>query len=385
MEKELYGKILKELVDMCDGITENKWNDIIDRYDMGIHKDSLRKAFGTTEFSGYNVYKYLIENNVSDNEKVDELREKIRELEIKKVQYKDERRINSKYMRPLARHERMLDVIKDEICNLEPLVYDKAYIGNAHNTATLLCSDLHYGIVCDNYWNKYNMDIAQDRMFKVVSDTIEYCKKFNINTLHFALLGDLISGVIHKTLELENEVDVVQQTLKCAELLSTCLNELANEIPNIKVHMTVGNHSRVTPNKKESVDTENFEYFVWEFMKLRCVRDDVEFVDNDIDETFIHYEVNGEHIIGVHGHLDRVSKVVSDFATMFSGMKIKAVYCGHLHHEYTNEINGIKLVMNSTLSGTDTHSKNMRYVGKPSQTLIIYDGDNTINFNLKLS
>lgn len=375
-------KAWRDICDKMNSLNDMDWQEIIDKHDLGIARDTLRKAV-TGTYGSFNISNELVKNKPNDDERIDELNEKIRELEIKKVQYQDERRVNSKYMRPLARHERLLEVVRNQIANLEPLEYDKASITNLYRKeASLLISDLHYGIKCDNYWNKYNTDIAKDRMFKLVSDTVRYCKQFGIHMLHVELLGDLISGFIHKTLELENEENVVKQTLECAELLSVCINELANEIPNVKVYMTVGNHSRITPNKKESVDTENFEYFIWEFLKLRNTRDDIEFVENDIDETLIHYEVNGESIFGVHGHLDKVSKIVQDFSTMFKGKVIKQIHAGHLHHSYMNEVNGVQVVMNSTASGTDTHSKNLRYVGNPSQTLIIYDGENTININI---
>lgn len=376
-------KAWRDICDKMNGLNDMDWQEIIDKYDLGIARDTLRKAV-TGKWGSFNMVNTLV-NNKSSDEHIQELNDKIKELEIKKIQCQDERRVYSKYMRPLARHERMLDVIKDGIGNLEPLVYDKVCVTTPYNKhASLLISDLHYGIKCDNYWNRYDTSIAKDRMFKLVSDAIKYCKKFDIHTLHIELLGDLTSGFIHKTLELENEINVVKQTMECAELLSVCINELANEIPHIKVYMTVGNHSRITPNKKESVDAENFEYFIWEFLKLRNTRDDVAFVENTIDDTLIHYEIDGESIFGVHGHLDKVGKIVQDFSTMFKGKRIKQIHAGHLHHAYMNEVNGVQVVMNSTASGTDTHSKNLRYVGNPSQTLIVYDGDNTINLNIGL-
>ena len=362
-------------------IDYSEWANLV--YGQEYSSDVARRMFYGAERLIQVIGDIRVENASAD-EQISELKEKIRELEIKKVQYQDERRVNSKYMRPLARHERLLETIRDEISMLEPLYYDKeSVLCDSSKQASLLISDTHIGIKCDNYWNKYNMDIAKDRLMSVVEDAIRYCKLFSVSTLHVELLGDLLSGAIHKVIELENESDVVKQTVYASELLSLCINELANAIPSIKIHMTVGNHSRVTPNKKDSVSSENFEYFIWEFLKLRVQRDDVEFVDNEIDESMICYEVNGEYIFGVHGHFDKVNKIATDFATIFNGKKIKAIHCGHLHHAYTNEINGISVVMNSTLSGTDTYAKEIRCVSNPSQTLLIYDGDNTLNFNLR--
>lgn len=328
---------------------------------------------------------FKVVKSSTEEELIREIEEKKKELALEKIRVQDEKRINSKYMRAYARHDRMVETIREEMSKFKPLAYEIVVKeNNFSKQASLLISDLHYGIAVDNYWNFYNTKIAQERMLKLVEDVVRYCEKHEVHTLHIELLGDLLSGYIHKTLELENEVNMVQQVIGCAELLSVCINELANRISKVNVYMTLGNHGRMNPNKKESVDAENFEYLVWEFIKMRCVRNDVQYFENDIDETFICYEVDGEKIFGTHGHYDKVSSIAQNFATMFNGTKIKAIHCGHLHHEYTNCINNIKVIMNSTASGVDTHSKNMRYVGNPSQTLLIYDGKNTINVNIEL-
>lgn len=385
---EQYEEILEGIMDSKDKNISINWKKLKNKYNIPLNEDSIRKA-NDSIFGGYFVNKYLTEKfqniNISEDEIIKQMNDKKKELEILKIQIQDEKRVNNKYMRPLARHQRMLDVIKDEMKNLKPLEFN---VSNKTNNiggkeASLLISDLHYGIKCNNYWNKYDINIANERMFKLINDTILYCKTFNVSTLNVELLGDLISGIIHKTIELENEIDVVQQTLKVSELLSTCINKLADNIPEVKIFMTVGNHSRINPDKKESVDKENFEYLIWDYLKLRCIRDDVTFLENDIDETLIHYTINGEEVFGVHGHLDRFNSISSNFSKMFK-KPIKSIHMGHLHHTALNEDSDIQVIMNSTISGVDTHSKNLRFIGKPSQTLLIYDRENTININIKL-
>lgn len=384
---EEYEKILNTISDKKDGIVDLDWSDICDMYELKLNKDSVRKA-NDSLFGGYFVKKYFEyknENSFTDSEIIQRIEEKKKELKLEQIRIQDEKRVNNKYMRATARHDRLVETLKNEMSNFEPLEINRTtkFI-NGHTQASLLISDLHYGIECDNYWNKYNMKIANDRMMKLVDDVVYYCKCHKVSVLHIELLGDLISGFIHKTLEIENEVNVIKQVIGCSELLSNCINKLANELEVINVYITHGNHSRAKANYKENVEVENFEYLIWEFLKLRVAREDVIFNESDIDETIIHYKINDEHIFGTHGHLDKVNSVAQNFATMFNGTKIKAIHCGHLHHEYTNSVNNIKVVMNSTASGVDNHSKNLRYVGNPSQTLLIYDGNNTININIEL-
>lgn len=387
MEK---GLVWKDICDKVEGLNDMDWQDIIDKHELGIARDTLRKAV-TSDFGSYKMVKEMLINTTPDSQ-VEELKETIRELEIKKIQYQDERRVNSKYMRPIARHERILEKISDVILGLEPLEVDKnsSYVVGKGNIGAALISDLHFGMRCYNYWNKYDMQTARDRMSELVDGIISYCRMMNVRELNVELLGDLISGIIHKTIELENEEDVIEQTFQCAMLLASAINKLANKIDSIKVHFTCGNHGRVNPNKKESVDTENFEIAVWKAIKLRMadrdgnIRENVEFCENEMDDSFICYKVNGEYVIGVHGHLDRTGKVVDDFAKMLKA-PIKEIHMGHLHHIEVKEDSDIKLIMNSTMSGVDTHAKNGRFFGKPSQTLRVFDGLNDASFNIYFS
>lgn len=379
---------LELIKDKKNGILECSWQEMVEKLELEVHKDTLRKSLAVGKYSGYNIidyYENLLQQKHTDVDKIQELQDVKRQLEIMKVQYQDERRVNSKYMRPLARHERLRETLRKCLNNWEPLEIKETEVNlNAHREASLLCSDWHLGIECNNYWNVFNTKIAEERVNRLFGYAKQYCKMFEIKTLYIEFLGDIISGYIHKTIELENEIDVVEQIRFAINLISTHINDIANtSISQVKVYMTVGNHGRMNPNKKESVDKENFEYLIWDGVKERVKHPKVEFVENTIDETFISYEVNGELVIGVHGHLDSVKSVIGDFAKMFQ-KPIKEIHMGHLHHSMSDEESDIKLVMNSNLSGVDSHAKKGRYFGSPSQTLMIYDGDNTLNFNIAL-
>ena len=65
--------------------------------------------------------------------------------------------------------------------------------------------------------------------------------------------------------------------------------------------------------------------------------------------------------------------------------KPSLIVCGHLHHEYSNNENGITVLMNNTMSGVDTYAKNGRYIGKPSQTLIIHKDEDEIIHNMRFT
>ena len=80
------------------------------------------------------------------------------------------------------------------------------------------------------------------------------------------------------------------------------------------------------------------------------------------------------HRCQTHGNYDKVSRVIDDYSKMLK-IHIDEVHLGHFHNYNEKDDSGRTLLINGTLSGTDTYSKNLRLVGKPMQTLRIYDED----------
>ena len=389
LTEETYEELLNDIDKMKNGLMEKDWQSLIDKYDLPLNKDSLRKSMdclGGYLATQYWKEKFANKSSIDSEEFLKELEMKRRELEKEKIKFQDERRTYNKYLRYDARFERLLDLLKQELSNIEPLNFiDDSYdYGNSQLEASLLISDTHLYMTADNYWNKYDIDIAKERLNQLVNKTITDCKLYNVKTLNVNLLGDLISGIIHSEIQIENQENIVRQVIGASEILAEVINTLGNKIPKVIVRMTCGNHGRVNPNKKDAVEKENFEYFIWEFLKLRVVNEKVTFEENDIDDTIIHYEVNGKHICGVHGHLDKVNSIANDFSKMFD-FKPSLIVCGHLHHEYSNNENGITVLMNNTMSGVDTYAKNGRYIGKPSQTLIIHKDEDEIIHNMRFT
>ena len=87
-----YAKVLNDCKGKVEGLNDLDWDEIVTKYNLGIHRDVLRKAF-QSPMGGYSVYKYLQEENIKNNKKsnsmLDEVREEISELDIKKQEVKN--------------------------------------------------------------------------------------------------------------------------------------------------------------------------------------------------------------------------------------------------------------------------------------------------------
>jgi hypothetical protein len=296
-------------------------------------------------------------------------------LEKEKVKFQDQKREYKNYLRQEARFEHLIDVMKKEIEGLNDYhpyynSYSNTYKGGSQ--ATLILSDLHIGLEVENRFNKFDKQIAKERLADLAGKVIEYCKRHHVGVLHIELLGDLINGYIHLGTRVSNEEDVISQAMTCVELLSNFVHVLSQKIPYIKIYSTVGNHGRCTPNMKESIDVENFERLVPWGMKMRLECENIEFVENKEDDEIIVYQVMNETIFACHGHKEKMGSVISDLVKL---LKIfpNEVHLGHFHRHSTLEDNDMELIINGSFSGTDEYAKSIRKSNKPSQTLIIYN------------
>ena len=331
-----------------------------------------------------------IENNIKDDEVLKELEEKKLELEKEKIKYRDKKREYMNLVRPQARFERMLEVLQDsveEINKVKPIIYNPTIqINSGKREAVLLASDWHIDSKFNHCLGQYNLEIAKSRLDDLLTKTIKYCHINEVGTLHLELLGDNINGGIHWSSKVNSEEDTVSQVMTLCELLTSFITELCNYIPNVKVYSVIGNHSRLSMNKKESQQGENLERLIPFYLKARLNNvNNIEIMDNcNVDDGIIMFEVLGSKIIGVHGDMDRPTQVVDNMIKMFRVIP-NEIHMGHLHHHYEKEEYDIEVVLNGSLQGTDYYSKDIRKSGKPMQKLMIYDGDGKLcTYKIKL-
>ena len=80
----------------------------------------------------------------------------------------------------------------------------------------------------------------------------------DITELYILNLGDLVSGRIHTTIRIDNQIDAVTQVIEVSEILAEFIANIANYTDvHIKYYDTLDNHSRLEPNKENSVELES--------------------------------------------------------------------------------------------------------------------------------
>ena len=110
-----YAKVLNDCIGKVEGLNDLDWDEIVTKYNLGIHRDVLRKAF-QSPMGGYSVYKYLQEeqiNNVEDDETIKLINDKIEELKKERYKLQATKIEYNRNIRKDSRFELFYENIKD--------------------------------------------------------------------------------------------------------------------------------------------------------------------------------------------------------------------------------------------------------------------------------
>ena len=374
---EQYESCLSDAYAKANHVIDLDWQEIIDKYGLDIHYDTLRKAtqtiFGGAFVSEYFKSKKAISND--DDTYLAEIRAEKQEIRKEKQKLYDERTGLNKLLREQARCENDLEY-------LEKLVKERAFnyltphptpLNNSDNDLFICISDFHLGSSNDNYFGKYNSDIAAQRLSEYLKKIIEIQKLHNSENAYVGFLGDLINGEIHFTTQLENRENLTTQVQKCAELLSSFIYELSKHFKNVFVNGVAGNHSR-TSYKDQVLRGNRLDNLIPWYMKAALQHiENITFVDNEnYDDTIGKITIRGNEYLLVHGDWDSFNQAGVSKLVMMIGYKPTAIFYGHMHKCSYDDIYGVKIIRSGSFSGTgDDYCVSKRIFGNASQMVVV--------------
>ena len=352
-----------------------EWQDVADfrsEYNGDLeHRDTVRKGSKL-------LYEYIdagwvnepveSEDNSDNTELIKMRKEKIK-LSDARVEY-------NRLIRQEARKESYADMVKRIICeNVEPINIPVHY--TLFNSSTdLLChlTDVHCGIEIHNWKNDFDEDVLKKRIEKFTSSILD------IRGMHqsencYLVIGEILSGIIHNNLRLQNNMDLMEQFKYVSELISAMLIRLANHFNHIYVYTTPGNHSRISPKKEEALDGENMDILLPFYLKARMQNvKNITICDNTIEPEIAMFNIRGNNVFAAHGHKDSPSNVVQNFTMMFN-IKPDIVLLGHRHTNAMETVYDTKVIQSGCVSGSDAYAMSIRKTNKPEQTVSVI-GDN---------
>ena len=311
--------------------------------------------------------------------------EQKRELEKAKIKLRDERLDYQKTVREEARKESIVDLVRRVFVEtVVPFDYTPRPIHHSKcDDEMVIClSDLHAGIVCDNYWNQFNTNILKERLHKYLDEIREIQRTHSCSKCYVVLGGDNVSGLIHSNLRLQNNENVVQQLKIASEYIGNFIGELVEmeTFEEIEVRSVAGNHSRMSQNKEDHLKGEELDELIPFYLSLMFAKIDTVkiYEDSPIDSTINSFTTSGNKLFYiVHGDKDSVSKVVSDL-TLMVGRKPDGIIMGHRHHNALDSEHNVKVIQCGCVVGTDTHCVDHRISGEPEQCVFLTNKNRTV-------
>ena len=342
------------------------WYDVADiindELDRNCNESTYRKMYRA----------YEIGEGVPSNENTDV-------YVMAKATYKlrDERRKLNKHIVDKAKEENVVDQIKECI---EKHIHRTGVITHtplpsSENDLIVHLSDLHTGIDIDNFFNKYNDEILKYRLSKYASKVIDVATLHRSENCFLVLGGDMISGIIHQDLRLENGYNVIQQVMMASNYIVEFIETILPYFNEIKIVSVPGNHSRVSAKKEQNFKGEFFDSLIPFYIKCYYRGyPNISIIDGLVDESIQCFTVRDNLCIATHGDKD-TPKTVADRITMMLGEKPKIIIMGHRHQNGYGSPSGVKVVEGGSCSGIDNFCIANRIKGEPEQIILVVDND----------
>lgn len=385
------------------GRISNSWEELapILNAELGIDETEAR---GESAFrKKYRVMQQAWDDVFSKSQfsksQIDEIAEQTRELQKEKIKVQTEKLEYRRWLREEARDELIVEKICAAIRELPPLDIPKilpAHIdGRIHNNreGCLVFSDSHYsadlkitGLFGETI-NEYSPEIFEQRMWNLLTQTIDICEKEGFSSLNVYDLGDEVDGLLRVSQLWKLRYGVIESTVRYGRFITEWLNELSKHV-YIKYQMVKdSNHCqlRLWGEPKGTFKDENMSYIISEKIMDRLEGNpNFEFIQNPTGYVFDN--ILGYNVLGIHGEVKNLEKAIKDFSKTY-GVEIDFLIGAHKHHQNSSNI-GIEsdVIGVPSIIGVDDYSLSLNKTSDPGATLFVLEQGKgkTIEYNIKL-
>lgn len=366
-----------------NGILDLTWTEIANLINKEFREDISEYRSESAYRKKYAIAKEFAEGNVfKSTSSSSDISQQIQELQKERIKLSDARTDYNRLVRREARKESYADMVKNIICeNVNPIKIGTQsrdqYYGHGDNDLLIHISDIHTGIEIHNWKKNFDENILKTRLEKYVSEIIKIQQR-HYSENAFVVIGEIISGIIHNNLRLQNNMDMMEQFKYISELLSSVLVELSGRFKQVYVYVTPGNHSRIFPKKEDALDGENMDVLLGFYLRARLQNyKNISICENIIDPEIASFVVRGKKVFAAHGHKDSPQNVVQNFTLMF-GMRPDIVLLGHRHTNGMTTVSDVKVIESGCCSGSDQYAVSIRKTNRPEQTVSVVDNNGLV-------
>ena len=293
-----------------------------------------------------------------------------------------------------GRNEQYFYELMDAVNILEPIPIEYSKSKNSSVDSPIESvfhfTDWHYGEVQlakeVEGINEFSPEVALKRVNYLVDRQLEWIKlnraSYKIDTARIIVTGDLISGDIHKELEVTAAFPSPVQSIGAAQLLASAILKISPFYSKVIVDFIVAdNHSRLThkPQAKEE-GLNSFNYIVGHYAKESLKRvDNIDFRIHEMHQKVI--DVNNFRYLTSHGHgiqgwagipfygIERkvgkeALKRMQVFSELREELRFDKLLIGHFHEP----LNGVRWRIGGSLSGTSAYDHREGRFSRPAQT-----------------
>ena len=331
---------------------------------------------------------------LDDDSYLEEIREAKYELEKERKKLQTEKLEYNRWLREEARDELIAEHICDAIRELPPLEIPNAKLSlQADRVGCLLIADSHYGVdlkitgLYGEIINEYSPEIFEERMWNLLYQVIDICKKEGFTSLNIYDLGDEVDGILRVSQLFKLRYGVIESTVRYGRFITEWLNELSKHI-RIRYQMVKdSNHCqlRLLNQPKNTFKDENMSYIITEKIMDRLENNpNFEFIQNPTG--YIFDNIVGYNILGIHGEGKGLEKAINDFSRTYR-INISFLIGGHKHHQNSSNI-GIEsdVISAPSIIGIDDYALSLHKTSDPGATLFILERGKgkVIEYNIKL-
>ncbi len=366
------------------GEYEGSWDDIADLINDAFGEDSTfcssssyRRAYqGAKKFFEAGVF-----SDMSHEKYINDIKKAKHDLEEEKIKVRDERNEYRKNIRDKARRDYYKSQIEEAVANAVtiPLEYDehKKFNGSIKSDNDLLISlsDLHAGLEINDFFNKFDENVLKKRINHYLDKIFEiYLRHGSENA--YVVIGEVCSGIIHNSLRIENNMNLIDQFIMVVNYISEFIAELSYKFENVHVYVTPGNHSRLAQKKEESLRGENMDFLIIPYLSAKLQNfSNTHFYSNTIDEYTAWFNIRNTTVASVHGDRDDINSVVQKL-TMYFSIKPDIVLMGHRHTNALSTVYDTKCIQAGCMSGSGDHyTKDYKLRNRPEQVVAVINND----------
>ena len=377
------------------GLLDMSWDDLA---------DVINKELGTSDFplaeasyrKPYQQAKRFYDAGVfaesTDEEYLSEIINEKHELEKEKVKVRDERNELRRILREQSRKESFRDQIVRciEECDVGHLDYDESRVDRQWdvingNDMIVTFFDVHAGMSFDSSFNSFNQDVLRDRINLYLDEILDIQYRHGSENA-YVILSELVSGIIHPTIRIENNQNLIEQFVMIGDYVSDFLKVMSERFNNVYVYMCPGNHSRLFQNKEQELRGENIDILMIPYLRAKLgYFGNIHIVDNVNDELIAEFEVRGQKICALHGDKATMQDVTLKIVR-YLGYIPDIIYMGHMHTNAMLTDGMTKVIQAGSFVGTgDEYTMNKMLRGRPEQVVtIVSDNGLECNYDVRL-